>query len=295
VNRLHNSIIPAWLQFEKDLKAQFPDFVKAWMGPNSSWGTDSLEIPTVTAPTGFVATEDSTSKGYELEFIANPTRNWRIAINASKTESTRSNVPGANFHAVGEFVDNAFQTTDAGLAPVWWPQNVDGLRGVGPYPFFFRSDWLRVNALNGQSAGEIRKYRANLITNYDFDEGVLKGIGVGGGYRWQDKSIIAYAPMIDDTGTYGINLNAPFFAPREDSVDLWLSYTRKLTKDIRWKIQLNVFNVGEKNRLVPISAGVDYSRIAADSPKPGEVVPMRATGFAIQQGMSWQVTNTFEF
>ena len=38
-DQLRNSIIPAWLQFEKDLKAKFPDFVRAWMGPDSSWGT----------------------------------------------------------------------------------------------------------------------------------------------------------------------------------------------------------------------------------------------------------------
>src|SRR5690606_10618600 len=215
VDRLFNSIIPAWLAFERELKEKFPDFVNAWMGPDSSWGTDSLETPIITSPTGFVATEDSTSEGYELEFIANPTPNWRIAVNASRTESIRDKVPGENFRQVGEFVDNAFQTSDVGLAPVWWPQNVDGLRGVGPYPFFLRSDWLRVNSINGQSAPEIRKYRANLITNYEFTEGRFKGFGIGGGYRWEDRSILAYAPMIDDTGTYGINLDAPFYAPAE--------------------------------------------------------------------------------
>jgi len=295
VDRLQNSIIPAWLQFERDLKAQFPDFVRAWMGENTPWGTDSLETPIVTSPTGFVATEDSTSKGYELEFVANPTENWRIAINASRTESVRDKVPGENFRQVGEFVDQTFQTSDAGLAPVWWPQNVAGLRGVGPYPFFFRSDWLRVNAVNGQSAGEIRKYRANLITNYSFTEGALRGLGVGGGYRWEDKSILAYAPMIDEDGTYGINLNAPFFAPSEDSLDLWISYRRKLTDKVNWRIQLNVFNVGEKNRLVPLAAGVDYAAMGAGAETPGEVVPMKATSFFIREGMSWQITNTFEF
>jgi hypothetical protein len=294
-DKLKNSIIPAWIAFEKELKTRFPDFVRAWMGPNSSWGTDSLETPLVTAPTGFVATEDSTSKGYEAEFVANPTKNWRIAINASKTEASRTNVPGANFRAVAEFVDTTFQTSDAGLAPVWWPQNTAGLRGVGPYPFFFRSDWLRVNALNGQSAGEIRKYRANLITNYDFDSGRLKGFGVGAGYRWEDKSIIAYAPKVDAEGNYGVNLDAPFYAPREDTLDLWLSYSRKLSSRLRWKIQLNVFNVGEKNRLIPISAGVDAALMGNTTPTATTVVPMKATGFSIHEGMSWQLTNTIEF
>ncbi len=294
VDRLMNSIIPAWLAFERELKERFPDFVRTWMGADTPWGTDSLESPDVSQPVGYVATEDSTSEGYELEFVANPTPNWRIAINGSRTESVRTKVPGEAFRQVGEFVDNAYQNTDAGLAPVWWPQNVAGLRGVGPYPFFFRSDWLRVNAVNGQAAPEIRKYRANLLTNYEFDEGALKGVGIGGGYRWEDKSVIAYAPMIDETGTHGVNLNAPFFAPSEETIDLWISYRRKLTDKVNWRIQLNVFNVGEKNRLVPLAAGVDWARIG-DTAVAGEVVPMKATSFFIREGMSWQISNTFEF
>jgi hypothetical protein len=230
-----------------------------------------------------------------VEFVANPTRNWRLALNASRTEAVRDNVPGANFRAVAEFVDQAFQSTDVGLVPVWWPQNVLGARGVGPYPFFFRSDWLRVSNLNGQSAGEIRRYRANLITSYDFDAGRLRGFGVGGGYRWEDRSVIAYAPKVDATGTYGVNLDAPFYAPREQTIDLWLSYSRKLTHNLRWRIQLNVFNAGKKDRLVPIAAGVDAARIGTTPPTPSTVVPMKATAFSIREGMSWQLTNTLEF
>src|SRR5690606_7686460 len=44
--------------------------------------------------------------GYEIEFSAQPTRNWRLTLNASKTEATRSNVGGAN---LAEFVQ-AYET-----------------------------------------------------------------------------------------------------------------------------------------------------------------------------------------
>jgi hypothetical protein len=294
-DKLKNAIIPAWLAFEKELKTRFPDFVNAWMGRNSSWGTGSLDTPIISSPVGFVATEDSISKGYEAEFVANPTHNWRIAINGSKTEAIRENVPGANFRAVASFVDNAFQNTDVGLVPVWWPQNFQGARAVGPYPFFFRSDWLRVSNLNGQSAGEIRKYRANAITTYEFDHGALKGVGVGGGYRWEDRSVIAYAPKLNADGSYGVNLDAPFYAPRENTVDLWFSYTRKLTKEIRWRIQLNVYDVGARNRLIPIAAGVDPAAMNGITPTPTTKVPMKATAFSIRQGMNWQLTTSFEF
>src|SRR5690606_403474 len=123
----------------------------------------------------------------------------------------------------------------------------------------------------------------------------FKGFGIGGGYRWEDRSILAYAPMIDDTGTYGINLDAPFYAPAEDSIDLWFSYRRKLTERINWKIQLNLYNVGESNHLVPLAAGVDPARMGTTEPAPGQTVPMKATSFFIREGMPWQISNTIEF
>src|SRR5581483_1261443 len=47
-----------------------------------------------TPPPGFTITSDTESKGYEMELTANPTRNWRIAFNASQTWATRLNVGG---------------------------------------------------------------------------------------------------------------------------------------------------------------------------------------------------------
>ncbi|MEO6005313.1 MAG: TonB-dependent receptor plug domain-containing protein [Opitutus sp.] len=298
INQLKTSILPKWMAFEKEFRTKFPDFVNAWMGNNTIFGTDALVGPDAqaTRPAGSVFTEDSISKGYEVEFTANPTKNWRIAINASKTEAVRSNVPGKGFAEVAAFVDNAFQKTDVGLAPIWWPQNTAGVRGVGPYPFFYRPEWLKIQALNGQSAGEIRKYHANLINSYDFTEGPLKGFGAGVGYRYQDKSVIGYAPIMDPDGSLRVNINAPFYAPKDETFDLWLSYSRRLTHKINWKIQLNVFNVGGKNELVPIAAGVDPVRaLALKNIGPTTVVPMKATGYSIKEGMSWQISNRFEF
>lgn len=295
--QLRNEIIPAWMAFEKELKQKFPDFVNAWMGTDTVWGTDRLDdFPRVSKPSGVAATEDSISEGYEFEFIANPTPNWRIAVNGSQTTAVRTNVPGTSWRSVIDFINDKFRNTPVGLSPIWWPQNTFGQRNFGPYPWNFYPDWVRVSALNGQSAGEIRKYRANLITNYTFREGRLKGFGVGGGYRWEDRSVLTYAPKVNADGTMGVNLDAPFYAPGEQTVDLWFSYNRKLTEKINWKIQLNVYNAGGKNELVPITAGVDYTKLSAiGTPTPTTVVPMRAYGYSIRQGMSWQISNRFEF
>lgn len=294
VAALQNVYLPAWFQFEKDFVAKFPVFTQAWMGSGTPFGTDGNGNIIARAPAGFAFTEDSHSKGYEIEFTANPTPNWRIAVNASKTGAVRTNVPGAAFSEVAAYLDNAMQNTNAGLAPVWWDGNTFGGRNVGPYTVF-RPDYLQINALNGQSAGEVREWRANFITNYTFSTGALKGVGVGGGYRWEDSAIIAYAPMLTAAGDNAVNLSAPYRTPSQSTVDLWLSYERKLTDRVNWKIQLNVYNAFGKNELVPFSASVDYAALGSTPITPDTVIPMKASGFTIREGTTWTISNTFSF
>jgi hypothetical protein len=302
---LHDVILPAWFQFEQGVETQFPDYVKAWMGKGTAWAMASNQGVNAQAPAGFVFTEDSESKGEELEFTANPTQNWRLTINASKTTAARSNVPGTAFRSIADFVDNAMENTNVGLAPVWWDGNIYGGRNVGPYTTF-RPDWLLLNALNGQSDPEVRQYHANMVTNYDFTKGYLKGVGVGAAYRWQDKATIGYAPMQVISPTTGvatseINLNAPVYAPSQGFLDLWVSYHRKLTDKVGWSIQLNAYNVGGDNKLVPIAATIDEVAIQKMYPnglptdKPTGYIPMKPCAFRIQEGMTWQITTTFSF
>jgi hypothetical protein len=294
VDQLKNQILPAWFNFEKDIKTMFPGFVNGWFPSDTSWATDKNDPVRGRSAPGFAYTEDSFSKGYEFELVANPTPNWRVAVNASKTEASRQNVPGAAFKSVADFVDNAIQNTDAGLMPTW-DINSAGNRTNGPYAFIYRPEWLTLNALNGQSQSEVRKWHYNAITNYTFSHGNLKGVSVGGALRYEDRGVIDYAPQVLADGSYTVNLNAPFYAPSNTSYDFWIGYERKLSKDINWKIHLNVYNAFGKDELVPLRASVDFAKLGSTPLTPGMTVPMKASAFSIREGLSWQITNTFEF
>jgi hypothetical protein len=139
-----------------------------------------------------------------------------VTANASRTEAIRDQVPGAAFRSVASYIDEKYMTTDVGLAPVWWHQNTFGGRNVGPYASF-RPDWLRLSALNGQLQPEVRKWRANLITSYDFVEGTLRNFGIGGAYRWEDKSIIGYAPRRNAMVPTRSISTPPSMAPRRST------------------------------------------------------------------------------
>jgi hypothetical protein len=300
VDNFLNTTLKAWFDFEKELMEKYPGFVQAWITKNpafADYGTERNGIPEGSAasqPTGMTFTEDSVSKGYEVEFVANPTNNWRIAINASKTEAIRDNVPGAAFKEVAAFVYDKIENTPMGLAPQWWLSDINGIRANVPWSQF-KPGYLSNAALNGQSAIEVRKWRWNALTNYRFSEGRLRGLGVGGGYRFEDKAIVSYAPRVTEEGNNDINLTAPFYTPSHETFDFWVSYERKLTDKVNWRIQLNVYNAFGKNELNPISASVDYVALEGQTITPQTVIPMKATGFTIREGLSWQITNTFEF
>lgn len=61
----------------------------------------------------YLATEDQYSRGWEFEFAANPTKNWRVSVNATKTEAMRQNFGGASDSALAQFVEltNKYQNT----------------------------------------------------------------------------------------------------------------------------------------------------------------------------------------
>ncbi|EDY81901.1 TonB-dependent receptor plug domain protein [Verrucomicrobiia bacterium DG1235] len=229
-----------------------------------------------TAPQNFTATADNISKGYEFEFTANPTDNWRIAFNASKTEAINNNVGGPLIEEFVNYMDSKIVGTPAGDMPRWG--NPGGAINRSIYQNF-RSEYVRMKLQEGTAVPELRKWRYNVVTNYSFTDGKFKGVGVGGSYRWQDKVAIGY-PLVPQGNLYGFDVTSPIFGPSEDSIDLWASYGKELTDKIDWKIQLNIRNAFAKEELIPISVQPDNETIA---------------GVRIAPNQEWAITNTFSF
>lgn len=200
---------------------------------------------------GLADTVDSVAKGHELELVVNPLPNWRISANAAQQETVVSNVqPGA-------------RAAMEALLPVWSqpsfasiPRSTENTLSyltnlvVVPYRNILSSD--------GLASAEQRKYRANLVTNYTFRAGWLKGVGLGTGLRWQDKVGIGYVTTRDASGAIIIDRKKPFYAPGETNVDVFASYGRRVWRDtIDWRVQINVRNALGTDTLIPINAQYD--------------------------------------
>jgi outer membrane receptor protein involved in Fe transport len=229
-------------------------------------------------PQGFAVTADTESKGYEFDATANPLPNWRISFNAAETTATENNVGGAALTQLVSYMQSQLYNPDgtptpAGLMPQYGNASLTiDLNNFGPW----LQNYQLLKLQEGSDVSELRKWRYNLITDYQFDNGMLKGFGVGGAYRWEDKVVIGY-PVNVTTGAF--ELNDPFYGPTDDGIDLWCSYQHKILKGIDWKIQLNITNAFAKNGLIPISVEPN-GQYATERIKP------------VQE---WSVTNTFSF
>jgi len=233
-----------------------------------------------TAPlmSGFAVTADTQSKGYEFELTANPTKNWRVAFNASKTTAVRTNVGGPVLDELVAYMD----TLMAGPAGDLVRFNSDYSAGNELRQAWnpWRGQYTLMKLQENTAASELRKWRYNVITNYSFNEGRFRGVGVGASYRWQDKVIIGYPVVPGAGGLASFDLNSPYYGPAEGGLDLWVSYERKLTEKIRWRIQANVRNVGQNDGLIPISVEPDGKTWASVRMNPTQ---------------EWFVSNTFSF
>jgi hypothetical protein len=200
------------------------------------------------------------SKGFELEVTARPLKNWDITFNASKVDATQTSLG----NAASSYLNN--------MAKIWLDSPIGKTAIWGGYTDygaakqqFMQNLWapyLTQVALTGSDQPELRKWHFNVVSNYRFNRGKLKGLNVGGAYRWYSKPILGYG--IHEADVYGekawiADVNQPLYGPTEQHVDLWVGYEHEMTDKIKYRVQLNLRNVGEKTGLTPISLEPDGS------------------------------------
>lgn len=229
---------------------------------------------------GVVVSGDTVSKGVEIELTANPVPGWQISANASKTDAVRNNI-GAAYKEWMEQRHADFQGP-MGDIRIWGGGNsaLDPATSNTIRSKFENEPWAGyqlATALEGSSVPELREWRFNVVTNYDFQEGKLKGANVGGSWRYIDSNVTGFP--INSTGD-GYNVADPFYGQKEGYVDLWVGYQFRIFDDkVNWRIQLNVRNIFGGDDLIPVSVQPDGSPAA----------------YRIAEPMTWTLSNTFEF
>ncbi|MBD5781858.1 TonB-dependent receptor [Pelagicoccus sp. NFK12] len=240
-----------------------------WAGGGAAWAGE---------PGQFAVTGDTVSEGYEYELFFQPTDNWNITVNASKTEAKRLNI--ADSYA--SFVEDrkVLYDTAYGDVRLWGPSNsTETLRGKWNSEFF--SNYTLFRLLNNSNVAELRPWRWNVVSNYQFRDGKLAGLNIGGAWRWQDEVVVGYPVLADNSNQYGYTFDVanPYKGGSESNIDLWAGYTKELNDNVTWRIQVNVRNAFEDERLIGITTQPN-----------GDAATSR-----IAEGQVWSISNSFMF
>ncbi len=219
-------------------------------------------------PTGTV---DNESKGMEYEIVGTPIKGLNVSINASKTHASQT----ALGQSLVDFIEAQYlkYQSPAGDLRLWW----GGDNTVRQY--YVSNIWSAYQfqlKTNGKLVPEMAPWRANVVANYNFQGPTLRGVNVGLAYRWQDKRILGYA--LNSTKD-NLDVDKPYWSSTEDNIDCWAGYERKINGRFNWRVQLNLRSVGKSTHLVKLSVQPDGTGGA----------------YRIEEGMTWQLTNTISF
>ncbi len=221
---------------------------------------DPLTKGPIASPRDIVSggTFSSKTQGYEAELTANPTKNWRVFLNYTRTGTRRTSISPEmvayvakqrDYWTQGDRPRMYLNGRGVGLAPA----ARDGNTSIDTVQE--QLDAIDQNLLNNVTLADGRRplgqipQRVNFRSTYEFDEGALKGWSVGGGARWSDKPIIGFIAATAATPpviTYG---------PEQIFVDFNAAYRRRVTlfnRKLTWSVQLNVNNVLNNDAYVPI-------------------------------------------
>ncbi|MDE0769391.1 MAG: hypothetical protein OSB19_13485 [Opitutaceae bacterium] len=231
---------------------------------------------------------DNKSNGFELRLTANMTENWRLTLNAAKTDRIVSNSfgkgvaftglmeagdglviqgateasevddpddPGSTIQ--GYTIDRSAYTSDGVISKYLdladqLPANRTLDNTSVSRLIFDMADAVNERREIMEKRWGLRPYRFNVFTAYDFNQGRMKGISVGGGYRWTSPNIIGEEDGVEFEGK--AKMNADFF--------IRYKVKNNFLGDGNWTYQMNVINLFDNRTIIPsrlaIDGNIDY-------------------------------------
>lgn len=215
-------------------------------------------------------TQDIKAEGYEFELIFNPSSRWRFALNASRNDNVLTNV---NVRTA-RFLDENVYPLEAEYGTRALPNG----KTVAEEIAFFRQRILNAKtAAEGRRAEALREYNVNVLTNYRFDDGRLKGFSIGGNLQYRGPAVIG--ARVDPITNVPDHSN-PIMGNSYTLVGLHLRYERRLMDRYNWQIGLHIRN------LFDVGPFIEKTASAVD----GSI-----TGREIQEPRNWMLTTGLEF
>lgn len=201
-------------------------------------------------------TIDTASRGYELEFVANPTRNWTLRMVASYTDQERENFFLEREPHLSSSIAFVRSRDDGGLMEEGYLAGKTIEQGIASLlDEIENAEFGATGVLTGS-----RELKGNLSSRYSFSTGRLKGVFLGGTFLYQGAPLMQtapseaslqwapqpYHPIIDAAP------EAAIYGKAVTQFNLFAGWTTRLPLDrTRLRLQLNINNVTNSNNVTP--------------------------------------------
>jgi hypothetical protein len=212
---------------------------------------------------------DTKSRGYEVEMVANPTRQWTIRANYSHSSRDRENffAEGYAFFAQKFTEWRALAAGNAALLATV-EANITA---------------IQTNELDGRAVAQEQGFgsiphKATVTSRYRFAEGRLKGAFVGGAVRYQSGAFSQTDTRAASTGGTGKS----YFTEGTLFTDAFVGYPFRLPwqPKVAMRVQLNGRNIFNTDL-------VSLARYNADFSGPRRIY--------LREPRSWRLTVSAEF
>jgi outer membrane receptor protein involved in Fe transport len=239
--------------------------------------------------------QNGVAKGVELEATFNPIPNWTMKFSWGKQQTT---VSGVSKQAQA-WIDYRMPSWLAAAAPDL--TTVYPKQGTASKPLYLGSMWngygfsdTDINstsgwtssqgyytvvegaqlatdeANNGQLAPNQREYSWSYLTNYNFDHGPAKNLGIGGAVSYSGQATAGYYADPTKVNPFGVilspNILQPIYTPAQYHLDAWISYKMQLGtwagNKISCMVQFNVQDITSSGKLLPVQFNWDGSPAA---------------------------------
>lgn len=238
-------------------------------------------------------TENLVGKGVEIEAEYNPLPNWTMKFTWGHQVTSASDIDTEGLawinsrlpyweKAAAPAGEQGTYTLSTGqplyLGNFWQAYGYDSnITGPGNASGYFNSqDYYQIvvasalavdTANDGTLAPNQTQYSWTYLTDYTFDRGRLKGLGVGGAVEYDGQTNAGYYGDTANLNSLGQiaspNINEPIYVPGRFHLDLWASYQFELPwSKLNAQVQFNVSDVTSNGYLQPISFNFDGSPAA---------------------------------
>ncbi len=214
-----------------------------------------------------------TASGMEISAVYNPFPNWRILLNIGKQETVQSKRGVFTQEWLRLRLSNYEQFFDLRsprpsiAGPTW-----------GEWATYLLQPVAELLATEGRVSPLQRKWGCNLVTNYEFVDGPLRGLGIGGVFSWQDRPVLGYTwkteedPTLSFLSKMDTGSQKPIYGETQSNADVWIRYRREIMSgELEWSIQLNIKNLFNSNDPIAVVANPDGTPAAFSIPESRHV------------------------